>query len=383
MPYIPSSPASVKPPATSFDLRAGADSVGRSEGGGGRGKAGGPVHGANHTSSETDRSHSPRWARLRQQRWWPWLATALSAAFILFIAFLLYRQASKVEWAQVWKAFVALPAPVLLAAGAFAWGSHLLYSTFDLFGRHYTRHGLTVARTMGITLIAYPFTLNLGSLIGGVSARYRLYSRQGVSVGDIGQIVGLSIITNWLGYFVLAGAVFWAWTPQLPDGWEMSSAQLRWIGAALAAVTVLYLALCLWRQGQPLTLRGHRFSMPRWRVGLLQVGVSTINWMLMGGAIWVLTQQQAPYAAALATVLLGAIAGLISRIPAGLGVLEAVGVAVLSAYMPAPQALAAILAYRTLYFFAPLVVAAVAFGATEMWWRKRAPQPVAGPISAV
>lgn len=317
------------------------------------------------------------WSKLRRQRWWPWLATALSVAFIAFVAFLLYRQATKVNWADVWKAFLALPTGVLLAAGAFAWGSHLLYSTFDLFGRHYTKHGLTVARTVSITLIAYPFTLNLGSLIGGVSARYRLYSRQGLNVGQIGQIVVLSIITNWLGYFILAGAVFWAWTPQLPVGWEMSGNQLRWIGAALASVTVLYLALCVWRKGAPLTLRGHTFPMPHASVGVLQVVVSTVNWMLMGGAIWMLTQQQAPYAAALATVLLGAIAGLISRIPAGLGVLEAVGVAVLSAYMPTPQALAAILAYRTLYFFAPLVLAAVAFGATELFWRKRAPQATA------
>ena len=317
------------------------------------------------------------WGRLRQQRWWPWLATALSGAFIVFVGFLLFRQASKVDWGTVWRAFLALPTTVLLAAGVLAWSSHLLYSTFDLVGRHYTRHGLTVARTVGITLIAYPFTLNLGSIIGGVSARYRLYSRQGVGVGQIGQIVGLSIITNWLGYFVLAGAVFWAWTPQLPAGWQIGSLQLRWIGAALAGVTVLYVALCVWRKGQPLTLRGHTFPMPNWRVGLLQVALSTTNWMLMGGAIWVLTQQQAPYAAALATVLLGAIAGLISRIPAGLGVLEAVGVAVLSAYMPAPQALAAVLAYRTLYFFAPLVLAAVAFGATELWWRQRPAQAAA------
>lgn len=311
------------------------------------------------------------WQRLRHQRWWPWVATVLSAGFVLFVALLIYRQAREVDWRAVWTAFLALPRSVLLTAGAFAWASHVLYSTFDLFGRHYTRHRLTVARTMGITLIAYPFTLNLGSIIGGVAARYRLYSRQGLTVGQIGQIVGLSIITNWLGYFVLAGAVFWAWTPQLPPGWEMSGHQLRWIGSALAAVTVLYVAACAWRGGQPLQVRGRTFPLPHWSAGLLQVLASTANWMIMGAAVWVLTQQQAPYAAALATVLLGAIAGLISRIPAGLGVLEAVGTAVLSAYMPATQALAAILAYRALYFFAPLGVAALAFGATELFWRRK------------
>ncbi len=318
------------------------------------------------------RAATSRWTAVRSSRWWPWAVALATGAFILFIGALLLRQARGVDWGAVWSALGALPLPVLLGAAALALASHGLYSTFDLFGRYYSRHGVSVARTVGTTLIAYPFTLNLGSIIGGVSARYRLYSRQGVSVGDIGQVVAISIITNWLGYFVLAGAVFWLWTPQLPEGWDMAGHQLRWVGGAMAAVTALYLVACVLRRGQPITLRGHSFPMPHWSVGLLQVALSAVNWMVMAGAIWLLTQQQAPYVAALATVLLGAVAGLISRIPAGLGVLEAVGTAVLSAYMPAPQALAAILAYRSLYFFAPLVLAALAFGVVELRWRKGA-----------
>lgn len=311
-----------------------------------------------------------RWSTLRSSRWWPWAITLVSGAFVLLIGTLLFRQASSVDWGAVWNALIDLPMAALLGGAALAFASHGIYSSFDLFGRHYTRHGLPVARTIGTTLIAYPFTLNLGSLIGGVTVRYRLYSRQGLSVGDIGQVVAISIITNWLGYFMLAGAVFWLWTPQLPEGWDMAGHQLRWIGSAMAAVSGLYLVACVLRRGAPITLRGHAFPVPHGSVGLLQVVLSAVNWMVMAGAIWLLTQQQVPYVAALATVLLGAVAGLISRIPAGLGVLEAVGTAVLSAYMPAPQALAAILAYRTLYFFAPLAVAALAFGVVELRWRK-------------
>lgn len=317
-----------------------------------------------------------RWARLRGQRWWPWLITAVTGALAAFVLYLLWSQGRRVDWPAVWQSLRALPLGVVAPAAALAWSSHLLYATFDLFGRHYTRHGLPVPRTLGITLIAYPFTLNLGSLIGGATTRYRLYSRQGVGVAAIGQIVVLSIITNWLGYFVLAGAVFWAWAPQLPAGWAVGGAQLHWMGLALAAITAGYLALCIWRGGQPITVRGHDFPLPHWSAGLLQVAVSCLNWMLMAGALWMLTQRQAPYAAALATVLLGAIAGLISRIPAGLGVLEAVATAVLSAYMPPAQALAAVLAYRMLYFFAPLGLAVLAFGATELLWKRR--QPAAG-----
>ncbi|MEJ2801332.1 YbhN family protein [Comamonadaceae bacterium PP-2] len=310
-----------------------------------------------------------RWKALQARPWWPWLIRTLAGLFMLLVVALLVRQARGVDWAAVWQAFTDLPT-LALAGGALACAaSHLIYGTFDLFGRRYTRHALSVPRTMGITLVAYPFTLNLGSIIGGVSVRYRLYSQRGVSVGKIGQIVGLSIVTNWLGYFVLAGAVFWAWSPQLPEQWHVGPEALRLIGGVLAGLTLAYVVLCAWRKGEPLAVRGRTFPMPSWQAAVLQTTVSVVNWMTMGAAIWLLTQQQAPYAATLAVVLLGAMAGLISRIPAGLGVLEAVGATVLSAYMPAPAALAAVLAYRAMYFFAPLLLAGLAFAWME--WRGR------------
>lgn len=326
----------------------------------------------------TEATKPARWRALLDSRAWRWAGGALMAAVALLIVWLLVRQATRVDWPAVWRALQGLPHATLALGALLAWASHLAYGCFDLFGRHVVRHGLSVPRTMAITLIAYPFTLNLGSIVGGVSVRYRLYSRQGLSVGQIAQVVVVSIVTNWVGYFLLACAVFWNWAPQLPEGWHLSQQQLRWVGVLLAAVSVLYLLLSVWRGGQQIALRGHSLPLPTWRVALLQLLASSLNWSLMGGAVWALAQGQAPYPAALATVLLGAVAGLISRIPAGLGVLEAVGTAVLSAWLPATQALAVMLAFRALYYLAPLAVAALALLATELLWRRRAPQSGAG-----
>lgn len=321
-----------------------------------------------------EQQHQPgRWRTLLASRAWRWLGGALMALVALAVATLLVQRAMQVDWPAVWRALRALPAATLALGAALAWASHLAYGCFDLFGRHVVRHPLGVSRTMAITLIAYPFTLNLGSLIGGVSVRWRLYSRQGLDVGQIAQVVVLSIVTNWVGYFLLACAVFWRWTPQLPGSWQIGALQLRWLGVALAAVSVLYVLLCALRGGQPFIFRGRSLPLPTWRVALLQLLLSSLNWALMGAAVWALAQGQAPYPAALATVLLGAVAGLVSRIPAGLGVLEAVGTAVLSGYLPASQALAVVLAFRALYYLAPLAVAALALLATELLWRRQAP----------
>ncbi|KAF1024124.1 MAG: Inner membrane protein YbhN [Paracidovorax wautersii] len=321
-----------------------------------------------------DRAPPGRLARLRARPWWSWLTRGLAAVFLTLVAVLLLRLARGIDWLAVWQAFRALPLPAVAAAAGLCAASHLVYSTFDLFGRRYSGHRLSVAQTLGITLVSYPFTLNLGSIVGGASARYRLYSLRGVrlgQIGQIGQIVGLSIVTNWLGYFALAGGLVWLWQPSLPDRWQLGHAGLQAMGVLLAALVVGYVALCVWRRGRPLMLRGHAFPLPGWRAALLQTALSALNWSLMGTAVWVLTQQQVPFAAGLATVMLGAVVGLVSRVPAGLGVIEVVGTAILAVSLPRAEALAAVLAYRTLYFFAPLVLAAVAFGVLELRQRQR------------
>ena len=276
-------------------------------------------------------------------------------------------QARSVDWPSVWQAVLALPARVLWAAAALAFLSHFTYGSFEWIGRHLTQHRLGRATTLGIAMTSYAFTLNLGSVIGGVGVRYRLYSRRGIDPGTIGQVVATSVLTNWVGYLVLAALVPWLWIPPAVFGWTATAAQWRIGSALLSLVPLAYLALCTVRGGRALELRGHCYPLPRWPLALWQLAVSAANWMLMGAALWVVLQNQVAYPAALATVLLGAVAGLVLRVPAGLGVLESVGVALLTTdALSKTEVLAALLAYRALYYFVPLVLAALAL-ATQEW----------------
>lgn len=308
---------------------------------------------------------------LRERPWWPWITRSAAAAFLVLVLWLIGRQAHAVDWGSVLTAMRALPIRVLAAAAALGLASHLAYAGFDLIGRRCTGHRLSTAATLGITLISYPCTLNLGALIGGVGVRYRLYARKGLDPGTIGQIVVTSIVTNWVGYFVLTGVLLWTWQPPLAEGWAHSPLVLGLIGAALVCVPMAYVALCAQRGGRPISVRGRQLPLPGWRLALLQITVSVLNWTLMAGALWVILQHKASFAAVLATLLFGAVAGLVSRVPAGLGVLEAVGVTLLASTTGKTEVLAAVLAYRALYYFAPLVLAGVAFAVVELRWRRR------------
>ena len=311
-------------------------------------------------------------AKLRERPWWPWLTRGLAGAFFLVVAGLIVHQARSVDWPAVWQAVLALPARVLWAGAALALLSHFTYGSFEWIGRHLTHHRLGRATTLGIAMTSYAFTLNLGSVIGGVGVRYRLYSRRGIDPGTIGQVVTTSILTNWVGYLVLAAVVPWFWVPPAVFGWTATAAQWRVGGALLAVVALAYGVLCVVRGGRALELRGHGYPLPRWPLALWQVAVSCANWLLMGAALWAVLQSQVAYPAALATVMLGAVAGLVLRVPAGLGVLESVGVALLSTdALSKTEVLAALLAYRALYYFVPLVLAALALAAQEWWMRDR------------
>jgi uncharacterized membrane protein YbhN (UPF0104 family) len=66
--------------------------------------------------------------------------------------------------------------------------------------------------------------------VGGIGFRYRLYSRLGLPLSTVTRILGLSLVTNWIGYFWLAGIAFSSGLVQLPEGWIVGNGTLRLIG---------------------------------------------------------------------------------------------------------------------------------------------------------
>ncbi len=308
---------------------------------------------------------------LAAKPWWPWTRRLLWTAFFALVGTLLFSQAREIEWQDVRAAMRALPAGSLALAAALAACSHALYSTFDLVGKWWTGHRLAVRQVVPVTFVSYAFNLNLGSLVGGFAFRYRLYSRLGLDNDTITRVLGMSLVTNWLGYLVLAGAVFALGAVTPPPDWRIGAMALRGLGAALLAVAAAYVLMCAFARRRSYALRGHEFELPPLRVALLQLAMSCINWAVIAGVLFVLLQRQVPYPTVLGVLLVAAVAGVLTHIPAGLGVLEAVFIALLAGDdIPRSTILGALLAYRFLYYLAPLVLASLVFLAIELRARK-------------
>jgi uncharacterized membrane protein YbhN (UPF0104 family) len=293
--------------------------------------------------------------------------------FLAIVAWLLIRYASSVDWAQVVHALENYRASTIAAALALTAASYLLYCGFELAARRYSRHGLPVARVMAIAGVVYAFSLNVGALVGGAGLRLRLYSHAGLALGTIGRIAGFAIATNWLGYLLLTGALFAAGQVSMPPTWGWSGIALRWLGLAMLAAVAAYLVACLFAHDRVFRLRGHQVRLPSLPLALLQLLLAAGNWALMGWLLHLLMPPTLGYPAVLGALLLAAVATAIAHIPAGIGVIEAVFLALFARTVPSPQLLAALLAYRACYYLAPLMLAVVGYVALESAASRREP----------
>lgn len=234
------------------------------------------------------------------------------------------------DWEEVWKVIRDYNRVALLSAVGLVVVSYLIYGCYDLLARFYCGHKLAKRQVMLVSFICYAFNLTLSTWVGGIGMRYRLYSRLGLPGSTITRIFSLSITTNWLGYILLAGIIFTAGVVELPDHWYVDQTTLRILGIGLLTIIAVYLWFCAFAKHRHMTIKGQKLVLPSWKFALAQMLISSVNWMVMGAIIWLLLGQSVNYFFVLGVLLVSSIAGVIVHIPAGIGVLEAVFIALLA-----------------------------------------------------
>jgi len=308
---------------------------------------------------------------------------------VVILGVVLWRLPS-LDWAGAWRAAQALPAVALAAAALVAMLGHLNYGAFDWLAQRWLGLPVPAWRMAWSGTVSYAFTLNLGSLIGGAAVRWRLLAAAGVSAADTTRVVSLAVLTNWLGYAAVTGLLLGAGRERPPTVTSASAAApaqvfgkrvgvddlqayaqhlidwlhspaARGVGAVLLAAVGLWLALVAWRRQPwaPLARAGLQPS-TRW-LPVLQIGLGASNWLWMAGVMGCLlglqTAHPVPFAQVLGAQVLASLAGLVARVPGGLGVFEAVYLVMLGQQVEAAALLGALLVFRALYFLLPLLLA--------------------------
>jgi uncharacterized membrane protein YbhN (UPF0104 family) len=297
------------------------------------------------------------------RRYGPWLRRALSLGLLALGVVLWVRHLHAVDWQGMLGVIAATPRAVLLAALGFTLASYTVYASFDLLARHVSGARVGARRMWTIGVVSHACALSLGP--AGVGFRLRLYARHGIDGATAAAIWIFNVATNWLGFVLLAGAAFASGAMRLPQQWRGVTATSPAIGFALLAFVATYLGACALAHGRSWTVMGRELTLPSLPVAALQCLLSALNWALLAGLLTVLMQHRVGFIDVLGALMTSALALAVVDVPGGLGVTETVFLALLGSQVPGAELLAALLAYRAIYFLGPLLAALIGYVALE------------------
>jgi uncharacterized membrane protein YbhN (UPF0104 family) len=287
------------------------------------------------------------------------VAALIAAAAIAFV----YHQFRRYSLDEVANSLAAIPPRHLAGAAFFVAMSYLTLTLFDTLGIRYVGRKVAWRRVAVASFCSLSIGHNVGfAALSTGALRLRFYSRMGLTVGDVARVILFCATTVGLGIIALACAVLLLATP--PEGAGITPLKAKLVGAACFAVLVAYLAVTLLAKG-PLRLGAWSVPVPPPRFALLQIAVGFANFAFVAAALWQALSGASGvgYVEVVVAYVIGVVAGLISHVPGGLGVLEAVVILVL----PDAGVLGGLVLFRLLYYLVPLVLGLLALGFVELY----------------
>lgn len=302
------------------------------------------------------------------------LTPFLSVLFFALALWLLHGELKSFHYRDIVRHLESLPAARIWEALGLTLLGYLALTGYDTLAFHYMGKPLTYPRIALASFIGYAFSNSLGMpLLTGMPVRVRFYAGWGVTALDLTRVMLFSYATFWLGFFALSGTAFVIDPPPLPAALHapLGPATLRPAGALFLGLVLAYLLTTALRR-RPVAVRGIEVAMPGPGMALTQVALASIDWFLACAVLYSLLPPGTPvtFLQFLAVFLFAQIGGLLSHVPAGLGVFETLMVLLLPPEVSRPELLASMVAYRAVYYFLPLLVAAVSLGAHEALRRR-------------
>ncbi len=260
----------------------------------------------------------------------------------------------------------------LLLSLLFTLVGYLVLIGYDFFALRYVNHPLPYSKIATAGFIGYAFSNNVGiSMLAAI--RYRLYSGWGLSTTDITKVIAFCGLAFWLGIFALGGAIFLFEPFEIPGAIHFRFASVFHLGILFLVLLAAYLVFGLVRK-KPLRIMKWELSVPSTGFSLSLIMIACLDLIFNGSVLYVLLppMESLPYSRFLGIFVLSQVAGLVSQVPGGLGILETVIILFLSPVLPASSVLGSLLAFRGIYYLLPMCVAAVLLGIHELLQRKEA-----------
>ena len=294
----------------------------------------------------------------------PLIGLVLFAVALYFV----HREIELYHWSEIRAAVLGISAPRLAMALGLTLLGYLVLTTYDWLALEYAGQRLPYPKVWLVSFLSYAISNNVGhAFFSGGSMRYRLYSTWQVPAPAIARVLLFCAVTYLLGtgtLLVLTDAlvpVGQVVTDKLPG----STLTLLIAAVALALVAWWCVVLLVRR---PLRIRRFELSPPAPWLALRQTLAGGADMLVASLVLYALLSEQVdmPFDTFLLLFLLAQVTGLVSQVPGGIGVFEGSFLYLAADNHSSSAVLAALIVYRIVYYFVPLILAGAALFAYEV-----------------
>jgi len=294
------------------------------------------------------------------------LGVTVSVVLAGLAAWILWRTFQRIHVADVIAQMRAVPWARLALAALCAAGAFTTLAAYEIVVVRYVKHCIGRAKPIVTAFIAFPLGHAVGqAMLSGGALRYRMYTPAGFSATEVGATVLLATMPYGLAFGWLMDLSLVLASARLAPIFRVSAFWLFGLGCIGLVKDLGYLLLVLLRR-KPVRLGGWVVNLPTPAMTALQYIVGAVDVCLVSSVLYLLLPESAglAYLPFLAVYLASVLAGVLSHVPAGLGVLESV-LLVLLPDVPPEQLLAAVLMYRVIYEIIPVLGALALWGLYE------------------
>jgi len=288
------------------------------------------------------------------------LNTALSLSLFSLALWLVHRELQSYHIDDLSEVVFGFAPPTLLLAVAIAALGYVVLTGYDLLALHWIGKPLPLRQVMLAAFTGFAVSNSVGhALLSGGSMRYRFYSGWGLNGIDIARVVLCSTLTYFIGSGTLLLLCFLLPSTQTLTLHDSGATPMMMVFGVVGVLLAAYWVIILVRK-KPIRLRDTEVKLPGPRLTLLQQLLGSADLMLAALVLYVLLSARIdiPLPLFLGAYMLAQWLGLFSQVPGGLGVFEASFLFLLAPQYPAAELTGALVVYRVIYYWLPLLVAA-------------------------
>tara|TARA_R110001599_G_scaffold284714_2_gene486771 strand:+ start:8303 stop:10897 length:2595 start_codon:yes stop_codon:yes gene_type:complete len=291
-----------------------------------------------------------------------WLKPYISNViiFTLFVAGILifYRQIAHINFHDLVVQMKTIPVRQFLLAILFTMCGYIALIGYDWSALRYIGKKLPLAFVAFTSFIGYSLSNTIGvSWLSGGTVRYRLYSRVGLSSSEIAMIIAFCVVGFGIGELLVGGMALTFHPDMLANYFAIPAWTVRSIAVGLLGFVFITLLLRSRSDGQ-LTWRQSTFKLPSTNILTGQLLFSMMDIAFAGAALYVLLSDthQLPFMTFIAVFAIALVISVLSHVPGGVGVFEAVMVTAFHNTIPLEALTVALLSYRVIYYLIPFLV---------------------------